>query len=1102
MVADQKHNGTNDEPIEDGLSALRRLADLDAARRDVKHHDESPETSGVVETIPDWLELLLVKYGEEPSSLIGVKLDLPGAAQPIDLTAPSPEDRKASEVASLLEQMAAEVEVEPPAERLATSVDWGRPTRYEEDEAAEERTMERPDQIPQAPIPPAPAREGKAPQQADELDLPGLEAEMPPEPAGAPGPLEEEVPDWLHEIPSMPEVAPTESPGVAPPPEDEVPDWLEDLSGYAPDIESQPEADMHPEPEWQVPDWMKELDVTMPEEAGETPDISESEVPDWLKDLGAAAEQPPSKQEGRPPVEITEAEESEGELPDWLARLADMPASEAEAAPPVEPPPPTPSPPTLADAHAQAEEDVPDWLRELEAGPEEMPDWLRDLEAAGETPAAQPPPPEAKPPARLERAKATSVEPEEVTGRPDELKEEGKAIEQPVPGAVAGAIAPEEAEVPDWLASLREETPSPLEAVTADETSVPEYPPAEPVEEPEWLAALRATSKADVLELDEEVAEAEEELPDWLAELRASQAAAEAAPAGLETPAKPVEAEETVEAEQYVPPPEVEVAVPEPEEAQPPLIEMAPPAAEKVEVLDWLAEIEAAAETTEYTAEEMPPGEAELPVLEEEVPDWLRQMPPADLTPEAQVPEAEKETVETRRPPEWLIAELVPEPGEEEMFEAPSSTEEAVAAAEEAPLFEEAVPATEEMPPAEEAPLFEAAVPAAEETLPAEIPTWLLALKPEEAEPTEAGEEEEVLAGIPGLLPLAEEEPEGEEEPISALRSRIGVPTVPDVAGAELFKEVVSGRLEEPREAGPVTEGRRRGIVEALVWALVFIILIAGIALALLAVLDRVGDLLGNSAFPDFFGSPLVIDPAPVNTFRAQVTRLPPDSVVVVAFDYSPATEAEMEPLAQIIVQDLLDNQARVIGVSLRPEGALMAQRLFERFEDEYPYTERTINLGFLPGQTAGVRSLAFLGTTPLFQDWAHTLHDYLAWQDVSGLEDVALVVAVADSPLTIRWWVEQIGPGTWADRPMIAAVSAAADPSVRPYYNQIDPGSGQLLGLLSGVTDAAAYENRLGQPGPAVRGLAAQSIAHLGLIVIGLGGTVAGFRIQATREV
>jgi hypothetical protein len=305
---------------------------------------------------------------------------------------------------------------------------------------------------------------------------------------------------------------------------------------------------------------------------------------------------------------------------------------------------------------------------------------------------------------------------------------------------------------------------------------------------------------------------------------------------------------------------------------------------------------------------------------------------------------------------------------------------------------------------------------------------------------------------------------------------------------------------QEEFETGLEPESRRRRIVETLAWVLIFITLIAAIALALLAVLDRVGGLMGGPAFREFFGSPLVIDPAPVNTFRAQVTKLPADAVVIVSFDFSPATEAEMGPLAEIILRDLLESQARVVAVSLRPEGAALAQRLLDRFEDEYPYGQRTLNLGYLPGQMAGVRSLAFLSSAPLFQNWARTMEDYPAWQDVGGLGDVALIVDVADNPLAVRWWVEQMGPGTLVDRPMVAAVSSAADPSVRPYYNQIDPKAGQLLGLVSGVTGAAAYENRLRQPGRAIESLAAQSVAHLGLVVLSLGGTVMGFKSRAIR--
>jgi hypothetical protein len=267
--------------------------------------------------------------------------------------------------------------------------------------------------------------------------------------------------------------------------------------------------------------------------------------------------------------------------------------------------------------------------------------------------------------------------------------------------------------------------------------------------------------------------------------------------------------------------------------------------------------------------------------------------------------------------------------------------------------------------------------------------------------------------------------------------------------------------------------------------------------------------MLGGSAFHRFLESPAAMGlVTSVQNFRDRVTTLPPGAVVVMGTDYTPATGAEMEPIAQAILRDLLDHQARVVTVSLRPEGAAMAQRLLDRLNNDYPYGERTLNLGYLPGETTGVRSLALLRDLPVFSPQAiypthagATLADSPAWRDVKGLDDVALVVEVADSAQPVRWWVEQASPTPLAERPMLAAVGASALPVVRPYYSPDMPGPGRLQGLISGVTAAATYEIFLGQPGRAVRSVAAQSVVHLGLVAVALAGTIAGFRSDVTTD-
>ena len=167
----------------------------------------------------------------------------------------------------------------------------------------------------------------------------------------------------------------------------------------------------------------------------------------------------------------------------------------------------------------------------------------------------------------------------------------------------------------------------------------------------------------------------EEEAADWLAALRVSEAMVEPPPPVPELPPDPIEAEELDIPEEYHPPIEVEPTPSALAEAQEPL-------EEEAGALDWLAEIEAAAPPPTYPESEEIPAEAIVPPAEEEAPEWLLQMPPAEIATGEEIRKTEKETVETRRPPEWLVAESVTDPGDEE-GEVPSP-EEAPAVEEEA----------------------------------------------------------------------------------------------------------------------------------------------------------------------------------------------------------------------------------------------------------------------------------------------------------------------------------------------------------------------------------------------------------------------------------
>jgi hypothetical protein len=1128
----------------DGLAALRRLASVGAPASEPPRRDRPMQTGELGEAVPDWLELLLAKYGQEASTLVGAESHISAPSGPSPSVS-SPET--ASRLASLLERMGTEA---PPApDQLVTSVDWGKPVASE---AAEEEA----DWLDTLVSKSSPAE--PAPTQPPASQAAGITGRV-EEPSGA-----EETPDWLAGLSTS--AQPTE-PSPPPGPEapaGEVPDWLRELDATT----SRPE----PSPEETAPavtgvtDWLTGLGEEAPTTQPAAPEEGGA-VPDWVRDLGEIsppAAPPPPAPVAAPPPPLSATPGAEAEVPDWLSRLAKAPAPTGKAAglggvPPVEQEKPSAretgpaaepgAPSWLADlglseaettglaeggAAPEATPNVPDWLREMELAesalppqppraetpgkPEsELPDWLQAMEPVE---AAAPPAPPETPPAKVVAETPAEAEPE----LPDwlramELPETAvppTPPETPPAKVVAETPAEAEPELPDWLRAM--ELPE-----TAVPPTPPETPPAKveaetPAEAepelPDWLRAMELpetavppalpeTSPAEVVA--ETPAEAEPELPDWLATLRSEEYLAGGEDLGLPSPEEA--AEEAPEEQAEEPDWLAQLRAAREEEAmelktKPEVVE-----ADEGELPDWLAEVSASRETPQP-----PPPEIEF------IPQTPRaEVEPekAEIHPEAAAPAeaeeagaldwlAELESIEAAEPQvEAPVSPAQPEatPAVEAGLELPDWLREEEEAAASPPAAQPPAPEeadlswlTELGPEGAEGPH------AAEEVAPAEIPDWLRELQPEERAPAEPKEGEKVLAGMPGLLPVTEE-----PKPPAAPSPRAAVPEVPDVEGARLFRDISAGRPAQvpPTEEEALPESRRGRVLATVVMVIAFIALVVLIALALMLVLSRVGELMKGTAFGEFFGTPVAIEESPaspINTLRAEIIKLPTDAVVVVSFDYSPATEAEMDPLADIVVRDLLSRQARVVAVSLQPEGAAMAQRLLARFEAEYPSGQRTLNLGYLPGQTVGVRNLAFLSTASLFQVERKSMGDYPAWQDVSGLGDVALIVDVADNPLAVRWWVEQVGPGTEANRPLIAAVSAAADPTVRPYYNALNPRAGQLRGLVSGVAGAAAYENRLQQPGRAMGSLAAQSVASLSMVVFSLGGTIAGLA-HRTRE-
>ncbi len=757
-----------------------------------------------------------------------------------------------------------------------------------------------------------------------------------------------------------------------------------------------------------------QVDEVTSDESEPDPDLMEgSEVPeDWDSLTGE-----------------TEGMAQEESLPDWLRDLrASLPA---EGVP-------------FEDDEGSGEPEelrafpVPEQEREPEFGPEpdsgKAPDWLVELQAAatGEPFEGHFEPDDeeiGEAPAWLAQLRTAGLEPVPADDAPVDGAPAGGA-------SMGGAAEAAEEEMSDWLAATQPEEPpsepelakeempdwlAQLRVAEPDAVPLDSEPEATEEEIPEWLATVHADQEPEAGEIEEE------ELPDWLAQLRATEP--EAVPVDSEPEATEEEIPEwlaTVHADQ------------DPEAGE----------IEAEDLPDWLAQLRAA-EPDAAPADVAPPdGEPEI--VEEELPDWLREFQageeqdrtvgaveePTLAAQLGEVDEAPPKAVDLA--PEQESARILAEDSGEPAIGSLAPPDWLTALA--APIEEEALP--EEIAADAETPewLAPRVVGAGDTLEKAAIPEWLLALKPQapktERNPgsipgeEEAAEETGLLAGVKGALPA-------EMLIVSPRAAQVRERQVDEIEGtpqSRLFAQVVS----QPPSITPKTLSRREPAALSTMgrW-LIALLLIAAVALPLLL----------NRTF-----LPRAIEPAAATeALYKSIDALGPGEAVLLSFDYDPTTSGEMDVVARALIEHLVERQARLAAVSLLPAGPATAQSLLEELVAEDQYA----NLGYIPGQMAAVRLLARSWDTATGSDWhGAPLSDLKALEGVSDLADFALVIELAASQDTLRWWIEQAGEPY--ELRLGAGVSAAIDPVARSYY---ETNAQQLVGVVGGVMGAAAYD-------------------------------------------
>lgn len=215
-------------------------------------------------------------------------------------------------------------------------------------------------------------------------------------------------------------------------------------------------------------------------------------------------------------------------------------------------------------------------------------------------------------------------------------------------------------------------------------------------------------------------------------------------------------------------------------------------------------------------------------------------------------------------------------------------------------------------------------------------------------------------------------------------------------------------------------------------------------------------------ALPMFF--PLTFpEEAKVPSRRAfeTIQSIPEGTRVLLAFDFDPASEPELGPMATSLVRQCAIRKLKMCFITLWPLGPQqIGERIRRVIEQDFPslvYGTDYVDLGYQAGNEAVMKQVRsdFKGTFP--QDARGTPSSQLPLlQGIRTAHDFPLLIAIsAGNPGGKEWVQYVITPTRTGDNPMklVIGCTGVQVANLRPYF------PGQLDGLIGAIKGAAEYE-------------------------------------------
>ena len=250
---------------------------------------------------------------------------------------------------------------------------------------------------------------------------------------------------------------------------------------------------------------------------------------------------------------------------------------------------------------------------------------------------------------------------------------------------------------------------------------------------------------------------------------------------------------------------------------------------------------------------------------------------------------------------------------------------------------------------------------------------------------------------------------------------------------------------------------------------------------------------------PEWINLPIRPRPESQTVFD-ELNKLNEGDKMLLSFEYSPSTKPEIHPMAIAILKHLYAKNIQVYGFALWPDGNFMSTEAFSEVSDDYDkkYGVDYVNLGYKPGGEAVIKGIASDIRTLYTVDLQGTsINDIPMMKDVVNIEDFDFVFSLSAGYPGSKEWVQYACDPK--NIPLSTGCTSIQVTDIMPYVE-----NDQIRGILAGMPGAAEYESLVeaelqkmeiaGKPGEASGMMAAQSIAHVVIVLFIIFGNISYF--------